>query len=115
MTQPIKDEQLIEVRDIPNGVELIYKEFNFDIHVFSIPSKIKQKVYKIVYSCKDGQFHKSEKIYGKINPPKETYTFEDSEKTKDISEIAEKLNIKTFYPFPLTVVYKNEDHNKPAS
>jgi hypothetical protein len=34
-----------------------------------------RRVYKIIYSCRGGKWHKSDKIYGKIIPPtKEAYT-----------------------------------------
>jgi hypothetical protein len=37
-----------------------------------------ERVFKIVYSCVDGKWNKSEKIYGKIIPSqKEYYEFED--------------------------------------
>jgi hypothetical protein len=34
-----------------------------------------RRVYKIIYSCRGGKWHKSDKIYGRIVPPtEETYT-----------------------------------------
>ena len=53
-----------------DSIELIYKETPY--------AGPRPSVFKIVYSCKDGKWHQSEKIYGQIIPAaKEKYKFEE--------------------------------------
>lgn len=63
--------ELINTEEFADRLEFTYKEH-------SMLSHIQPKVYKIVFSCKDGQWHKSEKIYGRIIPAQdEHYEFDE--------------------------------------
>lgn len=66
---------LIKTEVYEDRIELIYKqEPNFTYTVgYSIPDP---KIFKIIYSCKNGKWHVSEKIEGKyILAIDETYEF----------------------------------------
>jgi hypothetical protein len=69
----------LEVKEVGESIEIIYKEtpspnYTYTINFTSPPQK---RVFKIVYSCVDGKWNKSERIYGKIVPvQKEYYDFE---------------------------------------
>lgn len=63
--------ELVNTEEFADRLEFTYKEY-------SMLSHIPPKVYKIVFSCKDGQWHKSEKIYGRIIPAQdEHYDFDE--------------------------------------
>lgn len=68
---------LIETREVGESVEMIYKQFsNMSVSIYP-PPPAQERVFKIVYSCKDGKWHKSEPIFGRILPAtKEQYDFE---------------------------------------
>jgi len=66
---------LVQTIEKEDSIELIYTEDN----PLSLWPESSRKVFKIIYSCVDGKFTKSERIYGKLNPPTytdETYEFE---------------------------------------
>lgn len=67
---------VIEGRDC---IEMIYKQASIITHRNTTPSQPpNERVFKIVYSCIDGKWHKSERIYGKIIPAQsEQYEFEE--------------------------------------
>ena len=57
------------------SIELIYKE-NSNYAYFTYPPMVDQRVFKIIFSCKNGKWHKSERIYGEIIPASdETFIF----------------------------------------
>lgn len=67
----------VEVNEYSDYIEMVYKErLNNSLSVY--PSRPpEERVFKIIHSCVDGQWHKSERIYGKILPAKnETYSFD---------------------------------------
>ncbi len=68
---------LIKSEEVGDTVEFTYKEtymISYSIHPSFLPE---QRVFKIVFSCKDGKWHKSEPIYGTIIPTTdEDYDFE---------------------------------------
>jgi hypothetical protein len=66
----------VSVEEVGDTIEMIYKEFS-NVHYYTNPPTLPSvKVYKIVYSCKDGKWHKSDRIYGEIIPAQnETYKF----------------------------------------
>lgn len=67
---------LIEVIETEDSIELVYKETSGLTYTIYPPIPPEDRVFKIVFSCKDGKWHKSERIYGKIVPStKESYTF----------------------------------------
>lgn len=67
--------QLMQTIELQDCIELVYKQNPLMGNNWgSFPSR----VYKIVFSCIDGKWHKSEPIFGEIISPKdESYEFED--------------------------------------
>lgn len=60
---------VIECRDC---IEIIYKQTSIiTLRNTWPPEPPDERVFKIVYSCVDGKWHKSERIYGKIIPAQE--------------------------------------------
>lgn len=56
-----------------DSIELIYTQYNLINLSTSEPFR---KAFKIIFSCKDGKWHKSEPIEGTVTPPQtETYAF----------------------------------------
>ena len=70
----------IEAREVGETIEFLYEQTSMvTLTIYPSPPPAK-RVFKIVYSCKDGKWHKSEPIYGKIIPASdEYYEFEDPE------------------------------------
>lgn len=67
----------IDVKVYSDHIEEIFIETS-NVHYLTSfgPQHSERRVYKIVYSCVDGKWNKSEKIYGKIvQPQKEYYEF----------------------------------------
>lgn len=65
--------ELVSVHEVGETVEMVYKQTSM-IQLSVYPSRYpEQRVYKIVYSCKDAKWHKSERIYGKIIPAQSEY------------------------------------------
>lgn len=63
----------IKVIEYPDKLEIIYKQIRKIIYNNSGPEV---RVFKIVYSCVDGKWNKSDRIYGKVLPPQEeSYIF----------------------------------------
>jgi len=68
----------IEVREVGETIEMIYKQTSSIYFTGIIPSCPNERLFKIVYSCVDGKWNKSEPIFGKIIPAQgEYYEFED--------------------------------------
>jgi len=64
---------------IENGdsIEMIYKEISTVFYTVYPSPPPEERVFKIVFSCVDGKFNKSEPIYGEIEQAtEETYIFE---------------------------------------
>ena len=56
-------------------IEFVYTQEKLYIGIEISESR---RVFKIIYSCKDGHWHKSERIYGKIiAPQEEQFEFDD--------------------------------------
>lgn len=67
----------MEVNEVGETIEMVYKQTPM-ITYTAYPSLPEVRVFKIVYSCVDGKWNKSEPIFGKIIPPQdEYYEFED--------------------------------------
>jgi len=67
----------VEVIEKLNSLEIIYKQTS-NITLSSYPSQTPIRVYKIIYSVKDGYWHKSPPILGKIKQAtKEEYIFDN--------------------------------------
>lgn len=70
------DTKLILTEEVGESIEMTYIETSNNVlAVYPAPPPAR-RVFKIVYSCKGGKWHKSEPVYGTINPSvKESYTF----------------------------------------
>ena len=66
----------LEVNEVGESIEMIYKETSM-ITLSSYPAHPpEERVFKIVYSCVNGKWNKSERIYGKIiRARNESYDF----------------------------------------
>jgi hypothetical protein len=68
----------VDVVETPSSIEMIYKETSMITYSIWPAPPPQQRVFKIVYSCKDGKWSKSEPIYGKIiSAQDEYYEFEE--------------------------------------
>jgi len=66
----------IDVVELNDKVEFIYKEKSNSLSVGYPTIPPWERVFKIVFSCVDGKWNKSERIYGTIVPPQsEGYKF----------------------------------------
>lgn len=63
----------IEVREAGESIEFIYKQTYMISNGLLWEQKLQERVFKIVYSCKDGKWNKSEPIFGKIIPQQQEY------------------------------------------
>jgi hypothetical protein len=67
--------QRVDVIDTGNSIEMIYVQTKNNIWNH-FPFFHEKRVFKIVYSCVNGEWHKSEPIYGTIIPAQnEFYQF----------------------------------------
>ena len=72
------DMQFKEANEAGETIEMIYTQSSLYSRTGGLPPYFDERVVKIVYSCKDGKWNKSEPIYGKIIPMEnEYYEFED--------------------------------------
>lgn len=70
--------KFVKFIEYPDRIEVFYKQHRI-INTWPVPPDT-ERVYKIIFSCKGGVWHKSDPIYGKVIPPQEeTYEFEDYE------------------------------------
>jgi hypothetical protein len=70
--------EIMEVREVGESIEMIYKQTSSFSRPGGLPPYHDERLYKIVYSCVDGKWNKSEPIFGKIIPAQgESYQFED--------------------------------------
>ena len=68
----------IEVIEVGESIEMIYKQTSSFYRTGGLAPYSDERLYKIVYSCVDGKWNKSEPIYGKIIAAQdEYYEFED--------------------------------------
>ena len=63
----------LEVKEVGETIEMIYKETSNVYRTGGLPPYNDTRVFKIVYSCVDGKWNKSEPIYGNIVPAQEEY------------------------------------------
>jgi hypothetical protein len=67
--------EIVSTREVGESLEVVYKTKSM-LSCYPFPTPY--KIYKIVYSCIDGKWNKSEPIYAKIIPAQEEYfEFED--------------------------------------
>ena len=70
--------EFVKFIEYSDKVEVFYKQHRM-INSWPNPAD-QERVYKIIFSCKDGAWHKSDPIYGKIIPAQSEYLeFEDNE------------------------------------
>ena len=68
------DPELLEVEEVGETLELIWKQTsNTTLTTFGTYIDKSVRVYKIIYSCIEGKWNKSERIYGKIIPASEEH------------------------------------------
>jgi hypothetical protein len=78
MYNPWNHPERIEVREVGKSIEMIYKQTSSFSRTGGLPPYHDERLFKIVYSCVDGKWNKSEPIFGKIIPAQdESYQFED--------------------------------------
>lgn len=63
----------IECNEVGKTVEMIYKETSKVVYTTYPVLNPETRVFKIVFSCKKGKWHKSDRIYGQIIPPSDEY------------------------------------------
>jgi hypothetical protein len=63
----------ISVTEFEDRIEMLYKQVFLQTLSFGNHLSQKERVFKIVYSCVDGKWNKSEPIYGEIIPAKDEY------------------------------------------
>lgn len=67
-----------EVEEVGESIEMIYTQTSSLSRTGGLPPYHDERAVKIVYSCVDGKWNKSEPIYGKIIPAQDEYCeFED--------------------------------------
>ncbi len=72
--------ELIRTEEIGETLEFIYTENNIVVNAVyylgEYVPKINKRVFKIIYSCVDGKWNKSERVYGRVQPAlEEQYYF----------------------------------------
>lgn len=69
----------IDVIETPDSIEFMYKQTYMLSNLACTPNSYQtpqERVFKIVFSCVDGKWNKSERVYGKILPAEgERYVF----------------------------------------
>lgn len=63
----------VEVNEVGESIEMIYKQTSMLTYTVYPSPPPEVKVFKIVYSCVDGKWNKSEPIYGRIIPAQNEY------------------------------------------
>lgn len=66
----------VEINEYPDRIEIIYKQTNMITLTIHPSPPPEERAFKIIYSCIDCKWNKSEPIYGKVvNASRETYEF----------------------------------------
>ena len=63
----------VEVNEVGESIEMIYKQTSMISYAIYPGVPPQERVYKIVYSCVDGKWNKSEPIHGEIIPAADEY------------------------------------------
>jgi hypothetical protein len=64
---------LIKTEEVGESIEFIYKQSPMFAYTTFPSTQPPDRVFKIVFSCKDGKWNKSEPIYGQIVPATDEY------------------------------------------
>lgn len=79
--------KILETNVFSDRIEIIYKETSL-LTLTSWPPQTPERIYKIVYSCVEGKWNESAKIYGKIIPAvQERFEFDKLEVSPDKTKI----------------------------
>lgn len=65
--------EMVSADEVGDSIEMIYKQESMLYRTGGLPPYNDTRVYKIIYSCVDGKWNKSEPIYGKIIPQQTEY------------------------------------------
>jgi len=65
--------ELIGVHEIGDAIELVYKETSSLLYAVHPSTPPEARVFKFIFSCKDGKWNKSERIYGELITATEEY------------------------------------------
>lgn len=69
--------EIVHVMEIGDTIQMVYIETSMVQLSIYPPIPPERRTFKVVYSCIDGKWNKSERIYGKIIPAlRESYIFE---------------------------------------
>jgi len=75
---PWGNPERIQVNEVGESIEMVYKQTSMITYAVYPSRPPEERIFKIVYSCVDGKWNKSEPIFGKIIPSQnEYYEFED--------------------------------------
>ena len=67
----------VDVIETNESIEFIYKEVSQIIYTIYPSPPLEERVFKIIFSCKDGKWNRSDRIYGEIiTSSEESYEFE---------------------------------------
>lgn len=66
-------EKIVSLDEFDDRIEITYIEKSNKIYTTYPSIQPERRVFKIIYSCVDGKFNKSNKIYGEIIPATEEY------------------------------------------
>lgn len=71
------DPIFIESKEVRESIEFIYTETSMISYTIHPSPQPERRTFKIIYSCKDGKWNKSDRIYGEIiSAQDESYEFE---------------------------------------
>jgi hypothetical protein len=67
----------LQVNELPDGIEMIYEETSTTTLSVYPPRPPHKRYFKIVFSCIDGKWNKSERIYGEKIEREEYFEFKN--------------------------------------
>ncbi len=67
--------QRLKVNELPDSIEMIYEETSTTTLAVYPPRTPQKRYFKIVFSCIDGKWNKSERIYGEKIEREEYFKF----------------------------------------
>ncbi len=74
---PWSEPKRVSVEEVGDSVEMVFKQYNRSVYDSWHKPLPEERVYKIIYSCVDGKWNKSEPIFGEIIPAtEEEYIFD---------------------------------------
>jgi hypothetical protein len=67
----------LQVNELPDSIEMIYEETSTTTLAVYPPRPPEKRYFKIIFSCVDGKWNKSERIYGEKIEREEYFEFKD--------------------------------------